>query len=314
MISAVSFSPNLQGALWKTFSCLCFASMNGVVRYLSTPAPQADALSSVEIAFFQNLFGFILMLPWIYTHRPAVLWGTQHLKLHLWRVGASALGIVLWYTALAFMPIAQAVALGFLGPIMTTVGARVALGEPLGQQRLMAITLGIFGGLLITHSRYFSGETSLHEVSSFFLIPLASALAFSVSTLMAKKLTKYDSPEIIVIYLMVFMVPFLGVPTLFHWTTPTLFQLLMLFVLGGLATLAHLAMNKAFVCSDITFLIPFGSTRLIASGLIGFFLFSEVPTLWTWGGSFIIIAAILILGRRKESTPLPLQALLNKSP
>lgn len=289
------YSQNLQGALWKTLSCLCFASMNGVVRYLSVSSAQAEAISSAEIAFFQNLFGLFLILPWILKNRPQV-WLTEHPTLHLWRVAASALGIVLWYTALAFMPIAQAVALGFLGPIMTTVGARLALGEPLGHQRLIAIALGILGGLLITHSRYFSGEISWLEITPFFLIPLASALAFSVSTLMAKKLTQYDSPQIIVIYLMVFMVPFLLIPTLLNWVTPTPLQLLALLLLGGLAAAAHLAMNKAFVCSDITFLIPFGATRLIASGFIGFLFFSEIPSLWTCIGSLVIMTAIIFLG------------------
>lgn len=291
-------SRNLQGALWKTLSCLCFASMNGIVRSLSLPSLQGEALSSVEIAFFQNLFGLIFMLPWILQNRPRI-WRTNHLSLHFWRITASALGIILWYTALAFMPIAQAVALGFLGPVITTIGARLALEEPLGFQRLVAIGLGVLGGLFISHARYLSGEIAWYEISPVFLIPLASALAFSASTLMAKKLTAHDSPQMIVIYLMVFMVPFLLIPTLLHWTPPTLFQLLALIALGGLATGAQVAMNKAFVCSDITFLIPFGSTRLIASGLIGFFIFSEIPTLWTCIGSLTIMMAIIILGRQE---------------
>jgi drug/metabolite transporter (DMT)-like permease len=292
-----------EGAFWKTLSCLCFAGINGIIRYLST---QQNVLPSVELAFFQNFFGLVFLIPWFMYHGPKT-WRTQHLILHVWRAIASGIGIVLWYLALAFIPIAQAVSLGFMGPLFTTLGARWVLKEPLGINRSIAIVLGIAGGVLISHARYLSGESDWLAAELLFLIPLASTLAFSTSTLMSKHLTQFDSPALIVALLMLLMMPCLGIPCFFVWVTPTLEQLLWLFLLGGLAAAAHFSMNKAFVCADVTFLIPFGSVRLIASIGIGFLWFHEIPSTWTFAGATLIMAAIFFLGykERKFSVSLP---------
>ncbi|MGL5784291.1 MAG: DMT family transporter [Alphaproteobacteria bacterium] len=293
-----------EGAFWKTLSCLCFASINGIIRYLST---QENTLPSVELAFFQNLFGLLFLIPWFVYHGPKT-WRTQHLTLHIWRALASGVGIVLWYLSLAFIPIAQAVSLGFMGPLFTTLGARLVLKEPLGVNRSIAILLGILGGVTISHARYLSGECAWFSLELIFLIPIASTLAFSTSTLMSKHLTQFDSPALIVALLMLLITPCLSIPCFFMWVTPTLAQLSWLFLLGGLASAAHFSMNKAFVCADVTFLIPFGSTRLIASILIGFFCFYEIPSIWTLGGTTLIMTAILFLGYQERKMPSPLAA------
>src|SRR5690606_18050416 len=58
----------VQGALWKVASCLSFSAINGIVHYFAAMStPETPRIPAAELAFFETLFGFILILPWIYT-------------------------------------------------------------------------------------------------------------------------------------------------------------------------------------------------------------------------------------------------------
>ena len=285
----------MEGVWWKVFSCLCFASTNAVIRYISVHGPSiGPEIPSYEMAFFQNAFGLLFLIPYITTRGLSSLKTTQPL-LHFMRIATSALGVVLWYSALKYMPIAKAVALGFLGPLITAFGARWFLGERLGPLRLAAIIAGLVGGAVISHSSYIMGEASFADVTIAALFPLLSAVALSFSTLMTKKLTQKDPPYVIVTYLLFFMAPILLIPTLWTWVEPSMMQLGLFLLLGALSAGAHLSLTRAFQLADITFLVPFGFSRIIASAALGWMLFAEIPSQGTVIGSIIIGAAILIL-------------------
>jgi drug/metabolite transporter (DMT)-like permease len=281
-------SAQWEGASWKVLSCLCFAIANGFIKWLSLRLP------SESIAFFQNFFGFVFLLPFL-LRAPRISWRTQRPALQIWRVLASCIGILLWYKAISLMPIGQAVALNFTGPLITILGAYLFLGEQLTAIRFFSILLGFLGSILIVNARYLTGEIPWGSQGWIVLLPLGSAAAFSICTLLNKKLTSYDSPITIVTYLMGFMIPFLGIVSWTHWVWPSATDLLLLSFLGGIGALAHFALTRSFTCSDITFLLPFGSTRLIASALIGLFFFGQTINFFVFMGSTIILGGLFIL-------------------
>lgn len=284
-------SPHFRGAFWKITSFLCFACINGIVRYLSQTA---EAISQVplpayEVAFFQNLFGLIFLLPWMFQNGPASL-KTHFPSLQVCRIGLSAIGVVLWYTALSYMPLAQAVTLMFLGPLITAVGARVFLKEQIGKERGLAILIGFIGGGIVSHTSFATGALSFIA-----LLPILAATCFSGATLMIRRLAKADSPQLITSYLQLFMAPALFIPTLFYGHFPEPWQWPWLLMMGGFASSAHFCLSKAYASAEISYLIPYGFTKWFASSLIGVIAFAEIPSFGTCLGAFIIMAAIISL-------------------
>lgn len=284
-------SPYFRGAVWKISSFLCFSAINGIVRYLAQAAEAAgqQALPSYEVAFFQNLFGLIFLVPWIINNGPSSL-KTKQPVLQVARIGLSAIGVVLWYTSLAHMQIAQAVTLMFLGPLITAVGARVFLKESIGSDRGLAILIGFVGGALVSKTTFNPGVFSMMA-----LLPILAATCFSGATLMIRRLTQDDSPQLVVTYLLVFMAPALLIPTLMDGIFPQMWMWPWLVTMGGLAAGAHLCLSKAYASAEVSYLIPYGFTKWFASALIGLAAFNEIPSTLTCIGAFVLMIAIVFL-------------------
>ena len=287
-------SPYFRGAVWKTSAYLFFSAINGIVRYLSqaTEAIGHVPLPAYEVAFFQNLLGLIFLIPWIVQHGPASL-RTRLPALQMCRILLSALGVVLWYIALGYMPLSQAVALMFLGPLITTLGAKIFLKETLSGERSLAILIGFVGGAIVSQTTFASGMFGLCA-----LLPILATTCFSGATLMVRRLVHEDSPQLIVVYLLIFMAPLLLLPTLLYGVWPETWQWPWLLMMGGCAAGAHLCLGKAFASAEVTYLVPFGFTKWFASTLIGFVAFAEIPSFWTCFGAFVLMGAILSLSYR----------------
>jgi len=286
-----SDSPHFRGAFWKITSFLCFSSINGIVRYLSQTAESIGhiPLPAYEVAFFQNLFGLIFLIPWVIQNGPESL-KTNSPGLQACRIALSAIGVVLWYTALSHMHLAQAVTLMFLGPLITAVGARLFLKEHIGKERSIAIIIGFIGGGIVSHASFGTGILSLVS-----LLPILAATCFSGAALMIRRLAKDDSPQLITTYLLFFMAPALFLPTLLYGHFPEPWQWPWLLMMGGFTASAHFCLSKAYASAEISYLIPYGFTKWFASALIGVIAFAEIPSAWTCLGAFILMGAIISL-------------------
>ncbi|OJX11709.1 MAG: hypothetical protein BGO77_06335 [Caedibacter sp. 37-49] len=294
-------TPQWQGVIWKLLACLFFAAMNGVVRYISGGTGQEiSPLPSAVITFWQNLFGCLIILPWALKDGLKSL-KTKYPWLQTTRVAAAVLGIVLWYMSLAHMTIAEAVALGFTGPIFSVIGARLYLNERLGRIRLIGIAVGFVGAFIILRpDKALWGSEATYQW--FVLLPLFSAIAIAVSKLASRKLGAYgESPKVMTLTLLFFVSPCAFVPALFEWVWPTLQQFLWLILLGMFSMAAHYSTAKAYQLAEVVFLTPFGFARLLFSALIGFIAFAEIPTSHSlWIGTTIIVVSSLLLSYEEK--------------
>ena len=253
-------------------------------------------LQAETIVFFQTLFGLVCLLPFAWTSQVSV-WRSNRMDLQIFRVFFALVGMLLWCKAVSALPIGQAVALNFTGPLITICGSILFLKESMTVYRFLAIVLGFCGGFIVANARYLSGESAFGSESIPMLLPLGSAAAFSLCTLLNKKLTNYDPPLTIVTYLMVFMLPVLGVLAWLNGTWPSPHALGLLAILGANLAFAQFALTRSFVCADLIFLLPFGSLRLVVSALLAFIFFGQNLNIWIFGGFFAIMGALFVLAR-----------------
>lgn len=291
--------PAITGALWKVTSCLCFSAVNGIVHYFAdyAKATGTKAMCAPELAFFETLFGLILLLPWLLSMKENPFKTKQYPR-YILRALAASIGITLWFSALAEMPIVQVVAFKYTGPFFTLMGAKLFLGERIGAARATAIGVALGGALTITIVGHdlFSKGLEWHSIGLLALMPLGATACYATSAVFGKKLSKVDSPQVIAFFLLLFTLPLLLIASItMGWINPEPWQWPYLIAMGGLLAFAYYALGNAYVAADISYLLPLSFTRLIAGALIGMIFFAEWPTIWTWLGSFLILIASVTL-------------------
>jgi drug/metabolite transporter (DMT)-like permease len=245
----------------------------------------------LQVVFFRNAFGLLAMLPWLAGEGVGAL-RTQRLGLHALRATIGIVSMVLWFTALSLMPLAQATALSFTEPIFTSVLAVLFLGEVMRLRRWSATAIGLLGTLIILRP----GFETFEPVA---LLAIGSALIGATSTILVKIMARTESTGAIVTYMVLFATPLSLVPALLVWQSPTLGQLGLAALLGLAGTLGHLCLTRALGSADATVVVPFDYLRLPAVALIAYLVFAEVPAIWTWIGGGIIAASSLYMTLRE---------------
>ncbi len=286
---------NLRGIGWMLLSGLLFVAVTGIVRHLGTD------MSPMQAAFIRYAFGLVLMTPLLLRLDGAGLFsggrarrGTarRRLGLHALRGLIHGIGVMLWFYAMARIPIAEVTALGFIAPIFTTLGAALFLGERLRARRIGAVLVAFGGAMIILRPGF-------QEISAGALAQLTAAPLFAVSFLIAKKLTETETSPSIVAHLSIFVTLALLPGAIMAWRTPAWEELGWLFLAAVFATLMHLAMTQAFRCAEISVVQPFTFLQLIWATLLGYYVFAERPEVWIWIGGAVIVGSASYIARRE---------------
>jgi len=266
-------------------SGLFFVAVTAIVRHLGSD------MNAVQAAFIRYAFGLVLLAPvflQIRHQRPT----PKRLGLHAIRGLVHGMGVMLWFFAMARIPIAEVTALSFTAPIFTTIGAALFLGETMHFRRIGAVLIG-FGGTLVIL------RPGIEVIDIGAVAQVAAAPLFAASILISKKLTETDSNAMIVAMMAVFVTLVLLPPALMVWRAPTMIELFWLFMTAVMATGGHFTMTQAFRAAEITVTQPVSFLQLVWASLLGMYLFGEQPDVWTWIGGGVIVASATYIAHRE---------------
>ncbi len=278
--------PNLRGIIWVGLSGVLFALLN-----VFTLIP-AQHLNSYVMAFMRYLAGTLILLPLIIRLGPYRSFHSRRKGLHISRGVIHACGMFLWFAALPRISLAELTALGFTGPIFVTIGAALFLGESVRLRRWAAVLVG-FGGAMIIIRPGFT------EIGIGAICVLVSTPIFSASNLISKALARTDSASTIVIWQHLVIVICAAPVAFWFWQTPEWTDLLWFLAAGLCGTLGHICQQRGYQIADITLLQPIGFLSLIWNTLLGLFLFSQSPDIWTFVGAAVIFASALYISHRE---------------
>lgn len=296
-------SPVAQGILWKVLSVASFVCINTLVKWLSLEEHTSNPLHVNVIHFYQNLFGLVFMMPIIIKlgHTKVVM---RYPSLHVIRVLGAVTGMWCWYLAIHSLPMAQCVALNFLGPIFTVVGAWLLLGEHLNFTRVTAIMISFSGALLVLYPKIKGWTQGLDSWEC--LLPVLAALFLCANKLCSRQLSHLgEKPEVLTAVIIIFSVPASLLTALWCWTTPSVEQMPHMMLIGALTALAHYSLSRAYAVADAILLAPFGFLKFLFSVVMGYIFFSEVPAdIRLWVGTIIILSGLTILSFSKKQNSL----------
>ncbi len=264
---------------------LLFVGVTGIVRYIGSGVPAAEA------AFIRYAIGLLFMLPFLI---PALKGRMAARKIALFsgRGIVHALGVILWFYAMANIPIAEVVAIGYTSPIYITIGAALMFGEKLAARRILAVVAAFIGAMIIIRPGF-------HDVGSGQLAQVVSAPLFAISYLIAKRLSGLESSTVIVGMLSVFVTLGLAPFAYAVWETPSMSEVFWLALVAVIATTGHVTMTKALAAAPLMVTQPVTFLQLIWATMLGSFVFGEPADVFVLLGGGIIIASVSFISYRE---------------
>ncbi len=286
-IKQQQISANIQGVFWMVIAGAAFAASNVAVRMAAVD------MHPFAILFFRSVLG-ILLLAHIFLSKEFSWKPGSQFNWHLLRGVLQVTALLCLYTAITITPLATVIALAFITPLFTSIGAIAFMGEPSKPTRWTAVLLGLCGALIII-------RPGIVAVSIGVLLVMAYTIQQATLNLTAKKLVKHEPVTTIVAWMTLLSTPLALIPALFVWSWPNSWGWYLVSINAICSTVAHLATAQAYKIADITIADPMISFRLIAGALFGYIFFNEVPDLWVWTGSAVIIIAATFLSRDKKT-------------
>ena len=283
--------PTVKGLLWIMLAGVIFVLLNTLVRMLTLQ------LHPLQAQFLRYAGAVLVMLPLVArvglrAYMPKRIGG------QFARGAMHTVGLMMWFTALPKIPMADTTAIGFTGPIFIMLGAYVFLRETMRWERWLAALIG-FAGVLIVVGPRMSGAGGVYN-----LLMLGSSPVFAASFLMTKALTRYERAEVIVFWQAISVTLFSLPLALWVWHAPTALQWSGFLVAGVLGVASHYCVTRAFAIADISSTQSVKFLDLVWAAGMGWLVFSEVPSQSTLiGGAVICAATIWIANRESRSRP-----------
>lgn len=268
----------VAGALWMLTCGLSFVGVTGIVRYIGTDLPAAQQ------AFLRFAFGVVLLAPSL---GPMLRAGFPPgaLRLFGWRGVVHVAAVILWFYAMARLPVAEVTAIGYLNPVGVMLGGALVFGERLGRARIATVLVALIGAAVIL-------RPGLRELGSGQAAQVAASCFFAASYLFAKRLSGMMPAGTVVAMLSltstVGLLPF----ALVVWQPVSLLQLALLAGTAVLGTFAHYCMTRAFAAAPLAVTQPVTFLQIVWATLLGALVFGEGVDLWVIVGGSLIIAAI----------------------
>ena len=238
-----------------------FLGVTGVVRHVGSDLP------NIEASFIRYAIGLLLILPW-----AGALWKTKISRkswgLYAFRGFFHAIGVSLWFYAMARIPIAEVTAIGYISPIFVTIGAAMFLGEKLHWRRIGAVVAAFVGAIIILRPGF-------QELNSGQLAQLCAALFSRHPSFWPS-----DSRTI----------PIRGPSSsccrcsvrwpfcrgaIWQWRDPTWEEVGWMALTAAFATAGHWTLTQAFKCAPITVTQPVGFLQLVWATILGMTVFGE---------------------------------------
>lgn len=276
------YRSRVLGPLLMCLTCLCFAALDTLIKYLSKGLPLTEVIwvrytvqtIAIVVLFAPKMKGRILR--------------TANPRLQMLRGGCLLAASLFVINGLSRLPLTETTAVLFLAPLIITLLSGPVLGERVLPVDWIAVMLGFVGVLVIVRP---GGGLLTWAI----LFPVGTACCNAVYQMVTRSFHSAEHPVTTNLYTglvgMVVLAPVMP----FVWQWPDLQQGVVLVLAGLVGGLAHYVITKALECSSAAALGPYSYTQLVWAAMLGFLVFGALPDAVTWLGICIIASSGLLL-------------------
>jgi drug/metabolite transporter (DMT)-like permease len=241
---------------------------------------------------------YVFQLGWMLLLIPRIgaigLLRTTRLGMNLLRGLLLAVATLFMFTAISFVPLADAYTVTFIAPLLITVFSIPLLGERVGWRRWSAVVAGFVGVLIVIRP----GVGMPHWALA---LPLVTALGFALYQILTRKVAGTPGETSVA---MLFYVASVGavvttalVPL--FWQTVAPLDWLPMAAMGLLGGIGHLILIRALTIAPASLLAPFVYTQIVWALVLGYLVFGDLPNVWMLLGGAVIVASGLYVFYRE---------------
>lgn len=286
-----NLSNGAKGAWCMIIGTLLLTTQDAITKWLT-----ADYHAG-EILFYRGLFTFVPIAVLVARAGGWRILASRNLKGTLIRAGLGTATSTFVILSFLYLPLATALAIIFLSPIMLTALSQPLLGERVGWRRWTAVIVGFAGVLMIV-------RPGADGVPFFYIFPLITALLSTFRDIATRRLRGTENSLSILFYsmLVAIVASAVSLPVLgSHW--PGLFDWGLLAAAGILVALSHLLTIQALLLAPGGTVAPFKYLSLVWAGVIGYGVWGDVPDQWKLAGAALVVGAGLFILHRELRRP-----------
>jgi len=285
----------LHGFLAALAAVAILSVMDAVMKAL------VIAIGIYAVSIWRSLFNLALTSG-LYLPRRAVWPDRFTLRLHIFRGVVVTVMAALFFWAIARVPLAQALALTFIAPLIAMMLAAAFLHEKIGPRSIIGAIAAFAGVLVIVvgQARADLGSEVLLGTAAI----LGSALCYAVNIVLMRRQSQAAEPleinffqSMTVAALWLCLVPFLGFPA---W--PDAYWL-MIFAAAVMSVAGGLLFSWAYARADASYLAVTEYSGFVWAAILGWLVFSEKVSLYTLAGAALIVGGCIIAARAKVKVP-----------
>ena len=295
MIRHISSDRQTQGMLLMVAGMAILPMLDACAKWLGQTLP------ATQVSAGRFIVQMALLLPVLYALG-------YRLSAHSFSFAQAARGFCLaiatwlFFVALKSLPMAEAISIFFIEPMILTILAALFLGERIRFRRIAAIIFGFCGAIIVI-------QPSFDIFGWPALLPLGTAFFFALYMLITRAVAQDNHPVELQISMSVYALITVMILALFNqqigletqdWRMPNLSEFLVMLLLGAVATTGHLMVVFALQRADAGLLAPFQYLEVVTASLLGYLIFQDVPQSTTIIGVTIIIGAGLYLIHRER--------------
>lgn len=260
---------------------------DAMVKWLTQGYPVGQVMS------LRGVFVIAIVVIWATLRRRTSQLRVTNWGLQLTRGALMAISTFLFVTALSLMPIADAIAIAFAGPVIATALAAVVLKEPVRWRRWSAIGVGFAGVVVML-------RPTPDLVRLVAIVPLLAAFVGAFRDIVTRRMGTGGESTPAIMLISTSVVTLAGLTTIPLGWMPVAIGELGLFVASALLiAFAQALMIDAFRLGEVGLVGPFKYTSLVWAVLLGLVVWGDLPDTWTWTGSALVVGSGLYIWRRE---------------
>jgi S-adenosylmethionine uptake transporter len=256
----------------------------------------ALSIGAYNAVMWRNTVGALLMgVLFVGTRQK---WPPLHLlKIHLWRSIVVAVMAVSFFWSLTKLPLAEAIGLSFIAPVIALYLAAVMLKETIGKEAIWASLAGL-GGVAIIMAGRLSGHYTMDHVWGAAAV-LFSAVVFAYNLILARQQAQVAGPIEIAFFQNLFVALTLGLAAPWFLQPIGMSDAPMVGASAALAVISLLLLSWAYARAEAQILIPVEYTAFVWAAFFGWLFFAEPVTWPVLLGTALIVGGSLIAARAK---------------
>jgi len=275
--NTVKQNNSARGLMLMACGMFLFSACDAIAKLLT------DTIHPFQIVWSRQCGLFLGVLILIAIRGFTVL-KSQNRKLQITRGVLASISATLFIVAVAYVPLADAVAITFIAPFMVTLMGALILKERVGIRRWIAVAVGFLGMLIVVRP----GMSVIHPAAILLVIAVT---AFALRQVLSRALSGSDNTSTTVAYTAIVSWSILTIPALTVWQIPaTNLEIALLIAIAVLAAGAETLVIMALDAAQAVVVAPVQYTLLIWGTLYGYLVFGQLPDMLTLIGALILVA------------------------